>query len=210
MIWDRLPNIPSIKSDLKKNFSTLLNKLKISVQSLSVMAIVLPRRSDISLTDTPSNENYFVHLNSFVKKSTLCEVDGHNGKSRIFPLISNQTTALHCYVNVIPVWRYVTKKVQMQFEFPALGIHGLHLYVYNEDAISLALDYNKLSQTGFPPVIWQVGYYYYNILGEKKPTERMVFDVRQNLFKFDSGLWWMLVVIYLLRNLCVYFNLMYW
>lgn len=76
----------------------------------------------------------------------------------------------------------------MQFEFPTLGIHGLHLYVYNEDAISLALDYKKLFSDRFSTGDLTSGYYYYNILGEKKPTERMVFDVRQNLFKFDSGL----------------------
>lgn len=73
----------------------------------------------------------------------------------------------------------------MQFEFPTLGIHGLrlqrrcHLFgVGLQEIISYRFSTGDLTS----------GYYYYNILGEKKPTERMVFDVRQNLFKFDSGL----------------------
>lgn len=130
------------------------------------MAIVLPRQSDISLTDTPCNENYSVPLNSFVRKSTLCEVDGNTGDSRIFPLISNQTTALHCYVNVIPVWRYVTKKVQMQFEFPPLG-HSWTTSTTKMPSLRRWIKRNY-SQTGLPPVTWQVDLIIINILGEKK------------------------------------------
>lgn len=73
------------------------------------MAIVLPRRSDISLTDTPRNENYFVPLNSCLKKSTLSEDEGNTRYSRIFSVTATPMTTLtlHFYDNVIPVLRYV-------------------------------------------------------------------------------------------------------
>lgn len=73
----------------------------------------------------------------------------------------------------------------MQFEFPTLGIHGLRL---QRRCHLFGVGLQEIISDRFSTGDLTSGYYYYNILGEKKPTERMVFDVRQNLFKFDSGL----------------------
>lgn len=81
----------------------------------------------------------------------------------------------------------------MHFEFPAFG----HSWASSTTKMpSFRRWIKRRSQTGLPPETWQVDHTIITFLWKKKQQNEWSCDVRQNLFKTESELWWTLDVFF--------------